>query len=364
MSRICPQCSQISAEATPFCIRCGYRFQGNEQVVDEDATVRPSMKLPSMLANADPAATLTPGGLPAKAAQPPVASSQVCSQSAAPAAPSYSPDPNQLQVPGSYLAQPLPQPGGYPQPAYGQLPYGALPPSPPSGSMMVSLQRAFAGKGVPVHHQSWLLDGKNAQPPTLRNAFIENVHKQGVIGVNATPEHLSEQGIAMEKRDYVKVQYNAASVFVYIAPMGSNLYVSRTSTVQQPISRIRVASLGGLFVLMLICFLFYSLVYPSTAYADQLITRINTFFGLASNALFLFFLFVLLHSVVSFLAENDFLAFFRPNRLSDFTLDTLSSIEHITDKSLRETLRQAGLDADEITKPDQSYAPQVPLRRF
>ena len=365
MSRVCPQCSQVSTEATPFCIRCGYRFQGNEQVVNDEATVR-SSNLANIPANADPAATFTPGGQQISAAQQPT----VNAASYAPSIPSEAipSDPNPSPVPGGYMAQPLPQPGGYPQPAYGQLPYSAPPSAPPTGGGGVAnLQRAFAGKGAPVHHQSWLLDSRQVQPATLRGAFIDNIHKQGVMGVSATPENLREQGVVMEDRAYIRVQYGSASVFVYMAPMGPNLYVSRISTVQQPLSRIRMVSLGGLFVLMLIFFLCYSLIYQSST-GDQstylLTTRINQFFELAANGLLLFFLFVLLRSVISWLAENDFLAFLRPNRLNDFTLDTLSSIEHITDKGIRETLKQAGLNADEITKPTQSYAPQQPLRRF
>jgi hypothetical protein len=392
MSRICPQCSVVSTEANPFCIGCGYRFQGNEQLVSEDVTIR-SASLASVPAGTDPSATFTPASQQtAQSSTPtysqPVASSApsysqpsdtgtpsysqpsgsgTYSQPVASGTPSYSPDSNPLQVPSGYM--PLPQPGGYPQPAYGQLPYGAPPQvaTTTTSSGVAGLQRAFAGKGVPVHHQSWLFDSKQVQSGTLRTALVENIHKQGVLGVSVVPEHLREQGVIMEERDYVKVQYGTSSVFVYIAPMGSNLYVSRISTVQQPVSRIRLVSLGSLFVLMLICYIFYANVNPSPENdlgTALLIAHINTFFSLAANGLLLFFLFVLLRSVIAWLAEKDFLAFLRPNRLNDFTLDTLSSIEHITDKGLRETLTQAGLNAEEITKPVQSYAPQQPLRRF
>lgn len=411
MSRVCPQCNQVATESTAFCIRCGYRFQGNEQVVSEDATIRQA-SLPNIPSNADPAATLTPGGqstpqapqvaqptpvgsqvpqptpvgsqvpqptpVGSQAAQPTPSAPQftpVAPQSA-PNLPAYAPpagfsghlyqsnsDPNQGPVPGSYGVPNTPPQGAYPQPVYGQ-PYGAPLPVPPASSGVSSLQRAFAGKGVPVHHQSWLLDGKQVPPATLRNSLMDAIHKQGVMGVRALPERLREHGVAMEERDFIRVQYGAASVYVYLAPMGQNLYVSRTSTIQQPLSRARVATLVGLAVLLILSLIFFSVINPSTAdllAGNDFTSSVKAFFGYAFYGLLFFFFFVLIRSIVSWLTDNDFLAFLRPNRLSDFTLDTLSSVEHITDKGIRETLRQAGLNADEITRPAQSYAPQQAL---
>lgn len=248
-----------------------------------------------------------------------------------------------------------PQQGAYPPMAYGHHPY-ATPPS--TGGGLASLQRAFAGKGTPVHHTSWLLDGKQTQAATLRNSLVEQVQKQGVMGVTAAPERLSEQGVILEHRDFVRVQYGASSVFVYMAPMGQNLYVSRISTIQQPLSRIRITVLISLAVLLLLSLLLFAIV-DVTAGGGAF----KEFFAFAFYGLLFFLLFELLRSVVFWLHDDDFLALLRPNQLNDFSLDTLSSIEQITDKGIRETLKQAGLNADEISKPAQSYAPQQPLHR-
>jgi hypothetical protein len=372
MSRICPQCSQINDDPISFCRRCGYRFQGDEQVISDEAAAQ--------LANADPGATLRPGdqqAQPAQAAQPTpvVLTPQPQPQPVAvtPGAPAYAqpavaPGPNQPQ--GGFAPPPAPQGAYQMPPAYGQHPYGA-PAMVQAPSAASSLQRAFAGKGTPVHHQSWLLDGKQVPPATLRNSLIENVLKQGVMGVSAAPERLREQGVVLEERDFVKVQYGTSSVFVYMAPMGQNLYVSRISTVQQPFSRVRQFVLLSLFILLLICLLFYALINPSTTDllsgnpgAYGFVDSMKTFFGYAFYGLLFFFLILLVRSLVYQFTDKDFLAFLRPNRLNDFTLDALSSIELVTDKAIRETLKQAGLNADEITKPAQSYAPEQPLHRF
>lgn len=387
MALICPQCSQANDESTTFCRKCGYRIQGNEAVSNE-ATIRPS-SLANLPADADPSDTLRPANQPAPASQPlaapqpaPVMSTpQPQSGTSNPGVPAYPQQvatPNSGQAQGQVFAQPAPGPqGAYgQQPVYGQYagqaPYGGQTPGmvpQQPGSGLGILQRAFAGKGTPVHHQSWLLDNKQAQPHTLRNSFIENINRQGVMGVTANVERLHEQGLAMEERDFTRVQYGTSSVFVYMAPMGQSLYVSRTSTVKQPYSTTRIIVVVGLFILMLISLLLFALIKPTFdpatgTYVDSgLIDALNVFFGYAFFGLLFFFIIALVRSIVFALTDQDFLAVLRPNRLNDFTLDALSSIEQTTDRALRATLRDAGLDAEAIQAPAQGYSLQQPLRR-
>lgn len=361
MSRICPQCSQTNQDDTTFCRFCGYRFQSNEPA-DIDATIRQG-SLASVPANADPGSTLKTGDQQPAAAQP--APAMTPQPQAAPAYPPQvaTPNPGQPQPQAPYMPQPVQQQQqqAYQMPpAYGQAPYGV--PAAPNASSS-SLARAFAEKGTPVHHQSWLLDGKQVPPANLRTSLLENVQRQGVMGVTASFEHLREQGVMMEERDYVRVQYGTSSVFVYMAPMGQNLYVSRTSTVRQPYSPIRIGVLAGLILLLLISLIVVIIVnssYGNSGFVDGL----GTFFSYAFFGLLFFFIYLIIRSFIFLLTDKDFLAVLRPNRLHDFTQDTLSSIEKITDKAIRETLRQAGLNAEEITPSAQSYAPEQPLHRF
>ncbi|MGH2509373.1 MAG: hypothetical protein ACRDHZ_18495 [Ktedonobacteraceae bacterium] len=363
MSHVCPQCSHSNPDSIVFCTRCGYRFSSSEQAA-----------LGNLLSDADPSATFTPG------------QAQVMAQ--APATPSYAPtmavaDPNQAQggyqippqqqQPNSYQMPPQQpnnyqtppqQQGGYPSPAYGQPPYGApVMAMPNTGN---TLQRAFASKGTPVRHQSWLIDGKQVQPATLRNSLVESIQRQGVMGIAANPERLREHGVMMEERDYVRVQYGTSSIFVYMAPMGQNLYISRTSTVQQPYSRIRIYTSIGLFAILLICWILYAVINPFNA--DNLTVSgvaetAKTFFGIAALGLLFVFLFLLIRSLMTWITEMDLLAFLRPHTLNDFTLDALSAAEQITDKAIRETVAQAGLNAVEIA-PSQSFPLRQPLYRL
>lgn len=368
MPRTCPQCSQVNQEDMPFCRFCGYRFPDNGPASNEDATIRQA-SFPGVPPDADPSATLKTGDQPAALSQrsAPVAAPPQ-SQVASPSGQTFLPPvatPHSQQSQAPFMTPPVQQ-GAYPmQPPYGQPPYGApYMAQVPTASSSV-LQRAFAGRGTPIHHQSWLVDGKQAQAAALRNTLVDTIQRQGVMGVTATPERLREYGIGMEERDYVHVQYGASAVYVYMAPMGPNLYVSRTSTIQQPLSRVRMVVLAALLILMLICLLLYALVSSSIdGSLGAFGFAVTTFFGYAFFGLLFFFLFLFGRAIVFALTDKDFLAFLRPNRLSDFTLDTLSSIERVTDKAIRETLKQAGLNADEITSPPQNYPPQQALHRF
>ncbi len=359
MARICPQCSQTNQDDTAFCRFCGYRFQENDQEANDDATIRPG-SLASIPADADPGSTLRPSdqaqAAPIAQPTPLVLTPQPQPQAGIYPPPVSTPNPAQSQAP---FLSPQPQQGGYPmqQGPYGQAPYAQVQTASTGGS---SLQRAFANRGTPVHHQSWLLDGRNIPPTQLRSTLVDQANRQGVLGVTASFDRLREQGVALEERDFVRVQYGGSSIFVYMAPMGQNLYISRTSTVRQPLSTIREVVLGGLFVLMLICLIFFIVISPDPGFADGA----KTFFAYAFYGLLFFFIIWLIRSLVLLLTDGDFAALLRPNRLSDFTLDTLSSVEKVTDKAIRDTLRQSGLNADEITPAAQSYAPQQPLHRF
>ncbi|HEY1350682.1 MAG TPA: hypothetical protein VGF67_13750 [Ktedonobacteraceae bacterium] len=368
MARICPQCSQTNQDETTFCRFCGYRFPENGQATNDDATIRPA-SFGSPPPNDDPGLTPRSPEQPTPVAQPTPLVLTPPSHPPLPAqgAPVYAPPvaiPNpQPQAP--FMAPQTPQ-SNYPmQIPYAQ-PYGAQMQTVSTGGS--SLQRAFARRGTPVRHQSWLLDGRQLPPTQLRSTLLEQINRQNVPGVTPSFDRLREQGLAFEEREFVRVQYGFSATYVYMAPMGQNLYISRTSTVRQPLSTIREVVLGGLFVLLLLCLIFFIVIHPSSAdllagtagFADG----VNTFFGYAFYGLLFFFFFWLLRSLVFLLTDGDFLALLRPNRLSDFTLDTLTSVEKVTDRAIRETLRQSGLNADELTPAAQSYAPQQPLHRF
>ena len=373
MSLICPQCSQVAQESTVFCRGCGYRFPNNEQDVSAEATIRP-VSLASLSADADPSDTLKPGSSPIAAQPTPVMVTPQPQMQIANNGPVYK-QPDAAQSQNSFAPQPAPFPQGnyqvQQQPVYGQYPgqggYGT-PAAQQGPGTLATLQRGFAGKGTPVHHQSWLLERKQVHPQTLNSAFVSKLQAQQVMGVTVEPARLREQGAALEERDYIRVRYGTSSIFVYLAPMGQNLYISRTSTIQQPYSKIRMAVLIALAVLMLLSLLLYAVINPAfdpitgNPGAYGFVETLKIFFEYAFLGLLFFFITAALRSLVFWLTDQDFLAMLLPNRLSDFSLDALASIEQTTDKALRATLQEAGLDVEAIQP--QHITPQQPLHRF
>ena len=125
--------------------------------------------------------------------------------------------------------------------------------------------------------------------------------------------------------------------------------------------------LASLAALLLLSLIFYAVINPSYdstgVGAYSFVDGIKTFFFYSFYGLLFFFVIAALRSLVFWLTDKDFLAILRPNRLTDFSLDALASIEQTTDKALRETLQDAGLDADVITL-SQNITPQQALHRF
>ena len=93
-------------------------------------------------------------------------------------------------------------------------------------------------------HHSWLLNGQHTQTKAVREAIIQKLQQRGTVGLKITPEKLMERGLLMEERDYVSVSRGVSTVFVYVAPAGQDLYVSRATTVLPAIDSFRAVLLG------------------------------------------------------------------------------------------------------------------------
>lgn len=380
MTRICPQCSQENHDQATFCSRCGFRFSP----VEETTPLNNYGPTPSPATS--PNATYA-GYAPQ--ANPPQSYGPLQPSPHAGPAP-YTPQPsptaesalNALQPGGSAYGQSgssgygtqTGDPYGAPGSAYQQqqqMPFpGMQPPLPgqpgmqpppgqqyfqPAGQRNVGqglpvVQRAFAGKGTPLMHTSWLLDGKQVSPADLRSAIVEKVQQRYPGEVKVSQERLSERDTVLEERDYVRIERAPANVFIYITPFGSDLYISRTTTVQPNLSPVRIAVLGALFLLMLIGFI------ASAASTSSAII------SLFSALLLIFFVAIALHSLVLWLTEKDFLVYLRPNILNDFRIDDGAILEHIADKGIREAAEGLNLDVSTLSAPARNYPSRQPLR--
>lgn len=233
-----------------------------------------------------------------------------------------------------------------------------------------SLRRAFAGHGTLIMHHSWLLEGEHEKAATLGATIKELLQRRNDSGLTVTQARLSEQGTTTEERDYLMLQRGAATEFVYVAPAGDDLYISRATAIQPAISYVRV----GIFALALLVILLGPIVLQgvlvmmtnnATPGSMTLAPQAFAFalaFGLVYAAVALLSLFFLLRSFRSWLRDQDFWMYLRPNLLSDFQVDDVTLLERTTDRTIREAVQQSGLDAALITPPAQGYEPKRKTR--
>jgi hypothetical protein len=333
----CPECSFVNPDNSTFCVKCGSR-------------------LPQL----NPAGQYTAGATSAPTYLTP---------------PQNVPGPVSSYNPPSATMPPYPAPPtSYPSPGG---PTGStqwqpqtIAPPPPTTQMgtaqgLASLRRAFAGRGTLITHFSWLLTGANAyaQSGAISSSVVGTLRQRSIAGTTITQEKLMERGIAMEEREYIVARRGITTVFTYIAPAGPELYISRATTALPPISYIRTGVLALLTLLMIIGFL-----QPSFAGPYGLI-------GMSPFAILLyalaypiaaFLVIMLIASFVYWLIENDFLVYLRANSLNDFQLDDIAMLEKMIDDTVREAVKQAGLDESKIISPQivTSFHPRVRIRRF
>jgi hypothetical protein len=251
-------------------------------------------------------------------------------------------------------------------PAASQWQTGMVAPPPPGTQMgtaqgLASLRRAFAGHGTLVAHHSWLLSGDHAHARAVRDATRDKLQQRGIVKLLITPETLMERGLLMEERDYLVAKRGICTVFIYVAPAGQDLYISRATTVLPAIDNVRAMIYGLLLLIMF--FGFFSR--PSTTdllYGNTFGFLLASIFAILSVPILLFFIYLLIRSFISWLREKDFWQYLRPNILNDFNLDDLMLLEHVTDETVYDAVKQVGLDATKIVPPVMGYQPKQKIR--
>lgn len=242
-----------------------------------------------------------------------------------------------------------------------------------TGQGLASLRRAFAGHGTQIKLHSWLLPGQHTHAIPVLSAVNDMLGQRNIFGLNFKPDRLSERGLAMEPRDYLVVRRGVSTVFVYAAPAGKDLYISRATTVQPAISQFRVVLLGlTAFILLFGPFILGSAIASAAASAGT-----NPSLGLAAllPVLFVGFVFVAAYiplltsliwlivlSIINWVLDKDLWIYLRPNTLNSFESDDVSLLELETDCIVHDSVQQLGLDASLITPPSQGYEPKRKIR--
>lgn len=337
MALLCSQCAYQNPDSSIFCVRCGNRLPANGQPSNTGPVS--SQSLPTYVGME----VGSPGS----------------------SAPAYAPPP----LPG--YSQPSSPSGsiGYGNASYS--PYtpasqsaalsGASPIQMGTGQGQASIRRAFAGHGILIAHHSWLVSGGAEKAANASSTILNILRQRNIVGLNINPQRLMERGLLMEERDYLVARRGVSTMFIYTAPAGNDLYISRATTTLPTISNVRVAIYTLLFLIMFLGFFVHPSPY-SIVTGDITGYLIGSFFSLLSVPILLFFLFLLVRSFIYWLVEKDFWVLLRPNTLNDFQLDDIMLLEHVTDDTVKTAVEQIGLDASAITPPAMGYQARRRIR--
>ncbi len=316
----CPHCGNPLRPGARFCATCG-------QLVD-----------------------LSAGSLPASSASP--------GTGAAPAAPVAPPS-------GSAAPAPVPPPSFAPAPQ----PFAASVPQLGATGQGSSLWGPFAGYGTRREHTAWLLQGLGSRAEQLRDTITQQFQQRQIPQAQVTQLKLTGRGVAVEQRPFYRVQRGLATVWLYVARFGQDLYISQVSYIKGQISLGRVlivAALGGLSLLGWLNLLGVgiNLMEVVQSIGSSLLggksTEPNGFLmsmlcctgplGLLAQVILLL---GLVFSIYKFLTEKDFLVLLR-SAPTEFQEDDIVSLE----KAVNETVRQAadivGIDL-KLLAPGQAY---------
>lgn len=207
---------------------------------------------------------------------------------------------------------------------------------------------------MPVSRVSWLIAGQQAQANALLTAARDDLAQRGLPGVSINSPNLTERAFLIEHRNYLAAHRGSASVFVYITPAGRDLYISRTTTAQTPFSFTRFAMLLLLLILMIIG-LAQSGSPPLATGAFSLGAAISTILINFSYPLLLFFLVLIVASLLAWLIHGDAGMYLRPATLNDFQMDDALLLQELMDSSLRNAAQTLNIDAGKFSVSVQEY---------
>jgi hypothetical protein len=227
-------------------------------------------------------------------------------------------------------------------------------------------RHAFAGRGSRMTHHSWLLDGEHLQAAALHTAVANLLSQRNSQMLHLKGEKLQEHGHWGGERDYIVIQQGITTVFLYIAPAGHDLYISRTTTVRPPFNPLRIALLVFAFIEFLLgpsvlSHLLSALaMHRSVVSGLALIVPVTIVVLLIPSVLFL--VAFLLASLRHWYVEKDCWVYLRRNTLNDFEVDDVMLLEHVTDDAVRAAVDQLHLDATRISPPVSGYQPGRRIR--
>ena len=237
---------------------------------------------------------------------------------------------------------------------------------------VLSSQHILTGQGCLTTHYSWLLEGKHTQALLVRSATMNLFRQHTISGLKVNVERIWKRSL-FEEREYIIVQRGISTLFIYIAPTGRDLYISRTTVVSPKISSTRVALGSVLLLFLAISFMLlhsmYSLLHGSHLYGNSSLyntllvsSTAHFIIPLFTLSLLLLIMLVCICSCIHWFVEKDFGHLLRFNRLNAFQIDDIAFLERTADSIIHNAVKQLGLDATTITPPPLGYQYKQKIR--
>ncbi|MBN1177923.1 MAG: zinc ribbon domain-containing protein [Anaerolineae bacterium] len=231
-----------------------------------------------------------------------------------------------------------------------------------------SIWGPFAGYGTRRDHMAWLLEGLGDQAVELRKTITQRFENRQIPDARIKRMTLTGKGLAIEKRPFYRIQRGLATVWLYVARFGQDLYISQVSYVKGQISLLRIIVL----VLLLALVGLYSLNALLTYISSQAIqVNLDLMGGTGVRGLDTFVMllgvmvcctgplgmlaslaltFAIVFSLYKFLTEKDILALLR-SPLNEFQVDDIVSLEKAVNETVRQSADLIGIDR-KLLSPD------------
>lgn len=320
----CPNCGQTNLANASFCKFCG------NALAPSQAQAGPA-----------PLAAGPPPPAPGLGAAP---TAQVGPQSVAPGAGPYPYHP------------PPPPPGGQPWGSPYQQPYGPpnVAPMGPIGQSPFNIWGPFAGFGTRGRHVAWLLGAMGDRADVLRNTISMRFAARAIVDAVVSDRVLVGQGVAVEQRPYFLIQRKVATVGLYIARLGDDIYISQVTYARGPLSVARSILLAVMLIFQLFVFFggadsFLGSLTPSSMLGLDGGPDMGglAFFFCCIGPLGLLNTFALLIAasitVWRTVTDKDPLAILRTT-LNEFNQDDVIGLEKAVEETVRECMDQVGID--------------------
>lgn len=233
-----------------------------------------------------------------------------------------------------------------------------IPMSTTTARMVISKRRAFAGYGIPIKHRSFLLPREGVEASRVLQEIGAILHTR-YPSLQILFAAQRERGGRVEERRYLVLRRGVSTIFIYATPIDDDLYISRSTSMLRSISPVRVIAL----VLMIMALFFPLYVLPILSAATKLgilaapsiIPILEPLAALISLIGFVMLGWYLVRSFAYWLREKDFKVYLRALFLKDFELDDIMLLEHVADATIRSAVDKLGLDASQITPPQEGY---------